>query len=109
MKNMSLERVIETLVRLGLSRSEAEVYVYLANKGPHKAVSIAHVLRANKSTAYDNLKKLQTKNLVTKNNAIYSALPFEQALELLIKREKKQANHFQESTKKLVATWKKDK
>ena len=31
---MSLERIIETLVSLGLSRTEAEIYVYLANKGP---------------------------------------------------------------------------
>jgi len=105
---MSLERVTKTLVGLGLSRVEAEVYVYIAKKGPQKAVSIAHALSINKSTVYDNLKNLQTKELVTKDNAIYSALPFEEALELLIEREKKQANHIQESTKELVAAWKKE-
>ena len=105
---MSLERVIETLVNLGLSRSEAEVYVYVANKGPQKALSITNALECNKSTAYDNLKKLQKKGLVTKEHTSFSALPFKEALELLINQQKKETNHLQKIKKQILASWKKE-
>lgn len=106
---MSLERVIETLVSLGLSRSEAEMYVYIASKVPQKALKIANALNYNKSTVYYYLKKLQKKGLVTKELALFRALPFEEALELLINRQKKETNHFLENKKQLLASWKKEK
>ena len=104
---MSLERVIKALVSLGLSRSEAEMYVYIANKGPQKALDIANALNCNKSTVYDNMKKLQKKGLVTKEVSSFTALPFEETLELLIARERNKTNNFQESKKQLLANWKK--
>ena len=88
--------MIKALVSLGLSRFEAEMYVYIANKGPQTALNIANALNCNKSTVYDNMKKLQKKRLVTKELASFTALPFEETLELLIAREKKQANQLQE-------------
>ena len=38
---MSHERVLKALMSLGLSRTDAEVYVFLATKGPQKARNIA--------------------------------------------------------------------
>ena len=106
---MSLERVIKALVSLGLSRSEAEMYVYIANKGPQKALDIANALNCNKSTVYDNMKKLQKKGLVTKEVSSFTALPFEETLELLIARERKKTNNFQETKKQILANWKRNK
>lgn len=102
---MSLELIIKALVRLGLSRLEAEVYVYIANNGPQKAVTLAKVLNFNNSKIYASLRNLQTKGLVTKDRAIFSALPFEEALELLIEMEKEQAQAMQESKEELLTTW----
>ena len=90
--------MIKAFVTLGLSRLEAEMYVYIANKGPQKALKIANALNCNKSTVYDNLNKLQEKGLVTKELTFFSALPFAETLELLIARERKRMNHFQEAT-----------
>ena len=103
---MSLERVITALSGLGLSRIDAEVYVYLAKKGPNKVVALARATNINKQKIYSSLKTLQTKGLVTKDRTTFSALPFEEALDLLIKMEKEQARAMHESKEKLLATWK---
>ena len=94
---MSLERVIKALVGLGLSRSDAEVYVYLAKKGPQEVVDLARALNISKQKTYSSLKNLQTRGLVTKDRTLFSALPFEEALNLLIKTKKEQAQAIQES------------
>ena len=104
---MSLERVIMALIGLGLSRTDAEVYVYLAKKGPQKVVDLAKALKYNKQKIYAILKHLQTRGLVTKDRTIFSASPFEETLELLIEREKKQTTHIQEN-KELFVNWKKE-
>ena len=103
---MSLERVITALSDLGLSRIDAEVYVYLAKKGPNKVVALARATNINKQKIYSSLKTLQTKGLVSKDRTTFSALPFEEALDLLIKIEKEQAQAMHESKEKLLATWK---
>ena len=105
----SLKRIIKALIRLGLSRLEAEVYFYIANNGPQKAVSLAKDLNVNKSTIYASLRNLQTKELVTKDRTMFSALPFEEALELLIKMNKEQTRFLHESKKELLSSWRKDK
>lgn len=105
---MSLELIIQALVNLGLSRLEAEVYTLVANKGAQKAVWITQALNINKSTTYSNLKKLQNKQLVVKDNARYYALPFEEALDLLIKKKKERAQVLHEKKEELLATWKKE-
>ena len=102
---MSLERVIKALIGLGLLRMDAEVYVYLAKKGSRKVVDLARALNINKQKTYASLKNLQTKGLVTKDRTIFSALPFEEALDLLIRMEKEQAQAIHESKEELLTTW----
>ena len=103
---MSLERVIKALISLGLPRFDAEVYVYLAKKGSHNAVDLSRALNRDIKIINASLKNLQTIELVKKDNENYSALPFEEALELLIKRKKEQTEVLQEIKKELLTTWK---
>lgn len=102
---MSLERVIKALIGLGLSRLDAEVYVYLAKKGKRNVVSLASALNYDKKKIYRSLKNLQTKGLVAKVHTIFSALPFKEALELLIEMETEHAQIMYESKEELLATW----
>ena len=102
---MSLEVIIKALIGLGLSRSDAELYVYLAKKGPQKALDLAKALNINKPKIYDSLRNLQTKGLVTKVHTIFSALPFEEALNLLINMKKDQAQTMHEDKEELLTTW----
>lgn len=102
---LSLERVIKALIGLGLSRLDAEVYVYLAKKGPNKVVTLANALNYNTQKIYASLKNLQTNGLVTKDRIMFSALPFEEALDLLIAMKKEQAQIMQESKEELLVSW----
>jgi len=97
--------VIKALVSLGLTRLEAEVYVYIGKKGPQTVMDLDKALNYNKQKIYTSLKNLQTKGLVTKDRTIFSTLPFEEALDLLIKMEKQQAQAMHESKEELLATW----
>lgn len=102
---MSLERVMKALVSLGLPRSYAEVYVYLAKTGPHKVEDLAKALNISKQKIFASLKNMQTKGLVTKDRIIFSALPFERAIELLIEIKTEQALIMQESKEELLSSW----
>ena len=100
---MSLERIFKALVSLGLSKSDTRVYIFLALEGPKKVQSIVENLKMGRHRICRILKNLQNKKIVVssiKDENIYSALPFEEALELLIKTEKNQTNAIQE--KKLI-------
>lgn len=104
---LSLERVTRALVDLGLSRLDAEVYVYLAKKQAckQKVVDLAKAMNLSRKKIYDSLKNLQTKGLVAKERKIFSVLPFEEALDLLIKMEKEQTKLIQESKEELLTIW----
>ena len=52
---LSLERIIKALVGLGLSQSDAEVYVHLATTGPATARNIMDTLAINKRQLYRSL------------------------------------------------------
>ena len=80
---MSLELLIETLVSCGLRRIDAEVYVFLAKKGPHRGKDIANALNLTKQQVYPALKKLKEKGIVkstSKRPVLFSAEPIEKVL-----------------------------
>jgi len=107
---MSLERVKQALIGLGLSRVDAEVYVHLAKRGPVEIVNLATALRISKKKLANSLKTLQSKGMVTgsfEDKTEFSALPFEQAIELLIKIKTEQTQIMQETKKDLFSSWRK--
>jgi sugar-specific transcriptional regulator TrmB len=106
---LSLERVLKALVSVGLSETDARVYVFLALKGPKKAENIVDNLKMSKQQIYRSLKHLQDKRIVfadSKNQGLFSALLFEKALELLIETEKEKNEILQETKKSLLSDWK---
>ena len=105
---MSLERVLKTLEGFGLSRIDAEVYVYLAKKGPKKGRELANALQVTKQQLYPSLKNLKNKGIVTANlerPALFSAVDFEKVLELLIEIKVEQAKVIKETKKELLGSW----
>jgi sugar-specific transcriptional regulator TrmB len=103
---LSLDRIIKALVDLGLSRVEAEVYVFLAKKGPLKVETLEKFLNYKKNQIISSLKTLKDKKLVFSEVEEYVALPFEEALELLIEQGKKKAKELQNNRENLIDTWK---
>jgi sugar-specific transcriptional regulator TrmB len=106
---MSLERVFKALVSVGLSETDARVYVYVALKGPTKTGNIVDNLKMSKQQIYRSLKHLQDKRIVfvdRKNQDVFSALLFEKALELLIETEEEKTEILQETKKSILQDWK---
>jgi len=102
---LSLELIIKALIGLGLSRPDSEIYVYIAKKGPLTIMDLVNALIYDKQKIYSILRNLQTKGLVAKVQLKFSAISFEETLDLLIKMKKEQEQVMQESKEELLATW----
>ena len=105
---MSLERIIKTLEGFGLNRTDAEVYIYLAKKGPLSIGEVAAALKLSTQKLYHILKSLQDKGIVIINlghPTLFSALPLDEVLELYIIVNARQAQVIKENKAELLASW----
>ena len=78
----------------------------LALSGPKKKLSIVNDLKINKQQISQSLVDLQDRGIIftdLKNKNEFVALPFEKALELLIKTEKVKTQILQETKKTLLS------
>ena len=83
---------------LGLSRIEAEVYVYLATNGPRVAGNIAENLRLNRQQLSSGLESLQRRKIVisTLDQTIqFNSLPFRRTLALLMRAKRAEAKNME--------------
>ena len=106
---MSLKRVFKALLSLELSHIDAKVYMILALTGPRKKLSIVNDLKINKQQISQSLVNLQNRGVIftdLRNQNEFAAIPFEKALELLIKTEKVKTQILQETKKTLLSDWK---
>jgi sugar-specific transcriptional regulator TrmB len=105
---LSKEWMLKTLVSLGFTETDAQVYVYLATEGSQKARDIAEALQIYKRQLYRSLKNLQSKGIINASPeypARFSAVLFEKVLDLLIKAKTEQEKALQESKEELLSTW----
>jgi sugar-specific transcriptional regulator TrmB len=105
---MSLQRVLNTLKSFGLKRAEAQVYVFLAKKGPHTGKDLCNALNMTKPQLYKCLSNLENKGVVTatpERPAIFHAALFEKALDLLVKAKLEEAQHTQEDKDEALTDW----
>jgi sugar-specific transcriptional regulator TrmB len=100
--------VLKALQSLGLSQTEARIYVFLEKSGSHEDVGIAQALKVSTKKLISSLKKLQDKKLVKASDqqtVEFSAVPFEKAIDLLIEVKKEQAQNLQEKKLELLSSW----
>ena len=105
---MSLERIIKTLEEFGLKRMDAEVYIYIAKKGPQKGIDIAGALKIRNRQLYSILKALQNKGVVTaspEHPELFSAVAFEKALDLLVEANVEKAKAIEAAKEELLSSW----
>ena len=101
---MSLERVIRALERLGLTRLQSEVYIYAAKTGSQTILEMCEALNYSKKQINVSLKALTEKALIIEKGTKFYAIPFEEALELLLEKEKQQAR-FVQNLKEEIVDW----
>ena len=105
---LSLKRVLKALGSLGLSQTEAQIYVFLEKNGAQKNSDIAKALKIRTNELTISLKNLQDKRVVkasAQETVEFSAVPFEKAMDLLIEVKKEQAQNLQERKMELLSSW----
>ena len=108
MVRISHERIIKGVVSLGLTQSAAEVYVHLAKQGPQEARAIAEALNMHEQLIYRSLRSLKNRGIVSatpERPAEFSALPFDKALELLIKAHLKESQKIEQEKDEILSHW----
>ncbi len=102
---MSLEKVTKTLESMGLTKTDAQVYVFLGRKGPQKARDIAKNLRIPKQTIYPTIRSLQSRGIIIsplEHPAKFSALPLEKIVDRYIKAKTEEVNQIEKGKRDLL-------
>jgi sugar-specific transcriptional regulator TrmB len=104
----SIEIIEKALHRLGLSKNEIRVYIYLARTGEHKASEISEALSLHRTETYRILRDLEKKGLISsvfEKPLKFIATPFEKALDILIETKKMKISLLERKKKSLVDIW----
>ena len=104
----SLEAIENVLQKLGLSKNEIRVYLYLARSGMLKASEISEVISLHRTETYRILRDLEKTGLVSsvfEKPLKFVATPFEKTLDLLIKSKKLRLELLEREKKDLVDLW----
>ena len=105
---MISEKVLKILTQIGLPKTDAEVYLFLATKTPQKAKTIASQLGMHTQQVYRSLKKLHNKRMVNTipgRITYFSAVPLERVLDLLIEAKREEAQQIQLHKEKILSTF----
>jgi len=100
---------MDILLDFGLSKKEAEVYLFLAKYEILKGGEIAKHTKIARSLVYRILKSLQMKGFVetTLESPIrFMAIPFEKAIDLIIRTRQEEVLQAQRAKKDLLEDWK---
>ncbi len=106
---MSLDRVLKILEGFGVSKADADVYVYLAKRGPTRSLDLAVDFGKTQPQIYPILRRLNKKGVVTHSKSrqvLFSALAFEELLERYVKLNMEQAKIIEETKEQLLTSLK---
>lgn len=106
---MSEKGILKILREYGLSKREADVYIFLSKKGIQPAHSISSSLKIERVQTYRALKSLQEKGVVEATLEAptrFSAIPFETMLDSLIKKGKSKITELETEKDDLISYWK---
>jgi sugar-specific transcriptional regulator TrmB len=104
---VSQERVLRILQGFGISKADAEVYVYLAKRGPTRSTDLAVDFGKTQPQIYPILRRLHKRGIVTHSKSrqvLFSALAFEELLERYVKLNMEQARIIEETKEQLLTS-----
>lgn len=105
---MGEDKVLKTLVSLGLSRLDSQVYLCLAKKGSQRGNELSKTLKVQNQQLYRSLKNLRSKGIVDatlEHPARFSAVSFEKVVDLVIKAKIAEAQVIQEKKEEILTSF----
>jgi sugar-specific transcriptional regulator TrmB/pimeloyl-ACP methyl ester carboxylesterase len=106
---VALKKAKNVLLDYGLTSKEADIYIFLAKNVILTGGEISKRTKIARSLVYRILKNLQTKGLVEptlESPTRFVAVPFDKALDLIIKSKKQEALKVEREKQDLLADWK---
>ncbi len=100
--------MLEALMKLGLSNTDGEVYLFLAPKNPQTVTDISDTLRIEKQKLYPCLNSLKEKGILNSTNSrpsLFSAVPMENVVDLLVKANLAEAQSMERNRQEILAYW----
>lgn len=107
---LSEKAIRHVLKDFGLTKTEGDLYLFLARHGPLKGTEIAKRIKKDKAQVYRFLKSLQTKGLVEatlEKPYRFTCVPFETVVESTIKTKRDEAKRIENMKQELFDYWKK--
>ncbi len=104
----SIELIENMFQKLGLSKNEIRVYVYLARSRERKASEISEALSLHRTETYRILRDLEKRGLVSsvfEKPLKFIATPFERAIDALIEAKKLRIQQLERKKKDLINVW----
>jgi sugar-specific transcriptional regulator TrmB len=104
----SIEIIEGMFQKLGLSKNEIRVYVYLARSRERKASEVSEALSLHRTETYRILRDLEKRGLVSsvfEKPLKFIATPFERAIEALIETKKLGIQRLESKKQRLVDIW----
>jgi len=102
------KQICKALIKFGLSKNEARVFIYLAKYGEQKAHRISKALSLHRTETYKILKRLEEKGLayrILDKPIKFAVIPINKALENLVQEEKQRIQRLEEEKKKIMEIW----
>jgi sugar-specific transcriptional regulator TrmB len=102
----------EVLNNLGLTASQAKVYLALIQNGPSKVAAIAYTASISREHLYEILKSLERAGLVERElgkTTIYKAAPLDGALPMLFKNKQLEISELENKIKSIIESYEKEK
>jgi sugar-specific transcriptional regulator TrmB len=106
---LSEESIKETLNEFGLTKREAEVYIFLAKHGVLKVREISKQTKMPNALVYRILKSLERKGVVEatlESPVRFAAIAFETVLEMSIRAKREEAEQIEKKKRVLLEDWK---
>jgi sugar-specific transcriptional regulator TrmB len=104
----SLEIIDNTLRRLGLSKNQIRVYLYLARSGVRKASEVSEAISLHRTETYRILRDLTKIGLVSsvfEKPLKFVPTPFDKSIDILIKAKRLNLELIERRKKDLVDVW----
>ena len=105
---MSLEKTLKALESLGVTRLDAQVYIYLEKEGTCIENDLLIALNILQNQLRLSLRNLIEKEMITRNTARltrYSAIPLEKILDEFTEKAVKEVTNLQENKQTILETW----
>jgi sugar-specific transcriptional regulator TrmB len=100
--------MLRTLSTLGLSPADSKIYILLERNGPLTARKMTEMLKLHRQQVYRILGRLKKAGLVNSSGnrpKVFSALTFEEVLDMFLKDKSDQARRLSVKRDELLLSW----